>query len=168
MNVPILSGALLALAVTPASVSEAAPVITRIAIGLVSAQKMLAAAEAEARRNGAEVSIVVVDDRGAIIAAQRMDGTGISSFDIAIAKARTAAATQAATADLNAAFKGGAVELNTLAGQLPFPGGMALIGGGVPVHYGSAVVGAVGVSGADPTLDAKIAAAGARVLAGKE
>ena len=59
-------------------------------IGLEVAKKMLVAAEAEARKNGWQEAIVVVDSGGRLVAFWRMDNTQLASIDIAIGKAVTA------------------------------------------------------------------------------
>jgi uncharacterized protein GlcG (DUF336 family) len=58
---------------------------------LQSAEKVAAAAEAEARRRNATVVIAVVDDGGYPIIVKRLDDTQVASVDVGIAKARTAA-----------------------------------------------------------------------------
>lgn len=138
-------------------------IITRSSIGLSLARVMLVAAEAEAKRNKVEVSIVIVDDRGALILAQRMDGASHTTIDVATSKARTAAHLRTTTADLGALYKGDAPELASVGWHLPYLGGLALIGGGVPVLRKTEVIGGIGVSGALPAIDAQIAAAGAAI-----
>lgn len=150
-----------------ANAKDDAKLLVRRMVSLPLARQMLAAAEAAAVRSNVAVSIVIVDDRGTTILAERMDGAGHLSVDVALAKARTAANLETATADLSALYKKDGPEIATLGAILPLSGGIALIAGGVPVNDGSAVVGGIGVSGAAPEIDAQIAAAGAAALVAK-
>src|SRR5438046_4972868 len=59
-------------------------------INLETAQKILAAAKAEAENNSWPVAIAVVDTGGSLVAFQRLDNTQLGSVDVAIAKAKTA------------------------------------------------------------------------------
>ncbi len=63
------------------------------AITLDDAKKLLAAAEDEARRNGWEVVIAILNDGGRMVALHRMDGARPGNDQIAIAKATTSAMT---------------------------------------------------------------------------
>lgn len=58
---------------------------------LAAARKIVAASEAEARRRGLGVVIVVVDDAGQLIELTRMDTAQVASVNVGIGKARTAA-----------------------------------------------------------------------------
>src|SRR5438876_1017196 len=55
------------------------------------AEKVAAAAEAEAKKRNATVVIVVVDDGGYPLIVKRLDDTQVASVDVGIGKARTAA-----------------------------------------------------------------------------
>ena len=67
--------------------------ITKPALTLDDAKQLMEAAEDEARRNGWEVVIAVVNDGGRIVAVHRMDGARPGNDDIALAKANTSAMT---------------------------------------------------------------------------
>ena len=56
------------------------------------AQTMMAACKAAAQANGWIVSIAIVDEGGYLMLFDRMDGVGLLTPQVAIAKARTAAA----------------------------------------------------------------------------
>ena len=124
---------------------------------LDAAKKIAAAAEAEARKNNWNVVIAVVDDGGHLIYLQRIDGTQTGSIDVAIGKARTAAA-----------FKRPTKVFDELAKTRPsitsISPNAVLLEGGVPVVAGGQVVGAVGVSGVTSQQDAQIAEAGIAAL----
>jgi glc operon protein GlcG len=100
-------------------------------ITLDGAKKMMAAAEAEARKNNWNVAIAIVDAAGNLLMFQKLDETQIGSVDIAIGKARTAVAMKRPTKALEEIIAGGrtvflAVEkLTPLQGGLPagFAGG---------------------------------------------
>jgi glc operon protein GlcG len=91
------------------------------------------------------VSIAVVDDAGALVAFQRMTGVPRFSADFAIAKARTAAAFATETSRLEELYADRPVFAHSFVAQ----GGYFLGRGGVPIVVDGAVVGAIGVSGAD-------------------
>lgn len=141
------------LAPTPA----AAQLLDTQLISLEAAKRMTAAAEAEARRNGWNVAIAVVDAAGELILFQRLDGVQPASLDIAVAKARTAARLRRPTRALQDALEGGRTALLALEGVLPLEGG-------IPVAVDGRVIGAIGVSGVTSQQDAQIAQAGLDAL----
>jgi glc operon protein GlcG len=59
--------------------------------------KMMAACKAEAEKNNWNVSIAIVDDAGALLLLERMDGAGSTTPEVAHGKARTAALTKQPT-----------------------------------------------------------------------
>ena len=124
---------------------------------LEAAKKIAAAAETEARKNNWNVVIAVVDDGGHLVYLQRIDGTQTGSIDVAIGKARTAAA-----------FKRPTKVFDDLAKTRPSITSISptavLLEGGIPVVAGGQVVGAVGVSGVTSQQDAQVAEAGIAAL----
>lgn len=129
------------------------------AISLEQAKKVLAAAEAEAKKNSWPVAIAVVDGSGFLVAFQRLDNTQLGSVEVSLEKAKTAALFRRPTKvfdDLLAA--GGAnTRLLKLPGALP-------IEGGIPIIHDGKVIGAIGVSGVKSTEDAQVATAGIEAL----
>jgi len=123
-------------------------------LNLDGARKVAAAAEAEAKKNGWNVVIVVVDDGGNLLYLQRMDGTQTGSIQVAIDKARTAQAFKRPTKVFEDAIAGGRTAILGLDGALPLEGGL-------PVKVGDQMVGAIGVSGVTSQQDGQIAKAGA-------
>lgn len=123
---------------------------------LEAAKKIAAAAEAEARKNNWNVVIAVVDDGGHLIYLQRIDGTQTGSIDVAIGKARTAAAFRRPTKVFD--------DLAKTRPSIMSLGEATLLEGGVPVMAGGQLVGAVGVSGVTSQQDAQIAEAGIAAL----
>jgi glc operon protein GlcG len=152
----VACAALLALAsVAPSTlVAQVRPAPTVSADG---AQRALAAAVAEARQQGWNVSIAVVDAAGELVAFLRMDGATYSSVDIARAKARTAARFKRPTQALDSSLAAGRLALLGLEGVTP-------VAGGVPIVVRGEVVGAVGVSGVTSAQDAQVAQAGVRAV----
>src|ERR1043165_7848339 len=68
------------------------PVVAeRHSLTLEGANRILAAAIAEAHQRNAGGAIAVVDDGGNLIALQRLDGTFAAGANVSIGKARTAA-----------------------------------------------------------------------------
>jgi len=126
-------------------------------ITLASAQRMVAAAEAEAARNGWNVTIAVVDPAGELILLHRLDAASAASVDISQAKARTAARFKRPTKALEDAVAGGRLVVMALPGATP-------VEGGLPIELGGKIVGAIGVSGASSAQDAQVAQAGIAAL----
>jgi uncharacterized protein GlcG (DUF336 family) len=153
-------GAAVVLAGAPALTQDlAAQTRTTRVLNLEGARKAAAAAEAEARRQGWEVSIAIVDPAGALILFTRMDGAPPSSVDISLGKARTSARfgrPSKAMADAVAAGRVGLIGIE----------GMLMMEGGVPVTMGGEVVAGIGVSGVTGAQDAQVAAAGAAAVGG--
>jgi len=130
---------------------------------LADAERLLAAALAEAHLDGARVGAAVVDGGGRLIAFRRLDGASPAAADAAIAKARMAALTGNDTAGQEAAINGERPALLQLAGALGQPA--AAMGGGIALRWQGELVGGLGVSGMTPQRDGQIAAAGAAALA---
>jgi glc operon protein GlcG len=118
--------------------------------------KMMAACKAEAEKNNWKVSIAIVDDAGALLLLERMDGAGPTTPEVAHGKARTAALTKQPSKVWEERVKERPAFLN-------FPAGLA-IWGGVPIMYQNECVGAIGVSGVQSQEDEKVALAGASAL----
>ena len=104
---------------------------------------------ARAQELGFKVAVAVVDERGHLVACDRMDGALWITPEIARAKANAAAAFQATTHDLETRF---ATTRALFAGNVAALGDYKLVfgRGGVPLVENGQVVGAVGVSGAVP------------------
>ncbi len=120
------------------------------------ARQIISAAAAEAEKNQWAVTIAVVDDGGALLALQRLDGAFPQSAEIATRKAWTAAAVRLPTKTMEDMIK----ERPALVG---FPGQLR-VQGGLPIMVGSDCVGAVGVSGVASHLDEQVARAGLEAL----
>ncbi|GAA2667428.1 MULTISPECIES: GlcG/HbpS family heme-binding protein [Nonomuraea] len=133
----------------------------RDAVGLEIALRMCEAAIRQAAREGALVSVAVVDAGGHLVTFQRMEGAEIAGPVLAPGKAYTSVAHRMTTADLAPlAAPGG--ELYGLAGDR-----FVCFGGGIPLWAGygegERVVGGVGVSGGTVAQDVACAEAAASV-----
>ena len=128
------------------------PVLT-----LEAVKAIMNAAEAEAVRNGWQVSMAIVDAHGDLLAFRRLDGAHLGSIDISQGKARTSARLRRSTKLLADALA---------AGNLAFLSvdGITALQGGLPIAVDGVVIGAVGVSGVTSVQDEQIAAAGIAAL----
>lgn len=122
-----------------------------------AAQRIVEAAVAEAVRNDVRISVAILDDGGHLLHFVRMDRVHAGTVAVADAKARAAVLFNKPTRDFAKSFAEGNSALLGLPGMLPFPGG-------IPLVQGSQLVGAIGVSGAQPAIDDRVAAAGAAAL----
>ena len=141
---------------TPTTAAQQLP--TKRVLTLEAARRMAAAAEAEAVKNGWQVSVAVVDDGGNLLLFQRMDNAKLVAIDIAIRKAKTAVFFQGETKGLEEEVtKGGRTALLPIDGFMPLQGGF-------PITVDGKVIGGIGVSGVTGEQDAQCAAAGLRTL----
>lgn len=123
---------------------------------LDGAKNIVAAAEAEAKKNNWNLAYAIVDAAGGLVLFHKGDGARPSNVDFAIAKARTAARYQRETRLLDS---------SVAAGRIQFLATDALpLEGGVPIMVDGQVIGAVGVSGATSAQDAQVAKAGIAAL----
>jgi uncharacterized protein GlcG (DUF336 family) len=124
-------------------------------ITLEQAKKVLAGAEAEAKKNSWNMVIVVMDSGGNLVALERMDGAQLGSIEVARDKAYSAVAFRRPTKAFDDALAQGGANLRILklAGASP-------IEGGIPIVVDGKVVGSVGASGGTSAQDAQVARAG--------
>ncbi len=127
------------------------------ALTLAAARKIIAAAEAEALKQGWPVVIAVVDDGGHLICLHRLDNAQFGSVEIAIQKARSAVAFKRPTKAWEELLASGQHRVLGLPGVLSSEGG-------VPLIWKGQTVGAIGVSGVKSSEDGQIARAGAGIL----
>jgi uncharacterized protein GlcG (DUF336 family) len=137
--------------------SEGLRLPTKRVLTLDAAMQVVAAARAEAIRRDLRLTIAVVDDGGHPLHLVRMDGVHAGTVDVAIAKARTAVLFKKPTQAFAESLAGGASAILALPGMLPLPGG-------IPLFQDGGLIGAIGVSGAAPDVDAAVAAAGADLI----
>lgn len=140
---PALALALVSLTPCPAEAQQA--------LTFEQARTAMDAAEAEARRNGWNLTILVADADGVPIYLRRMAGASTRSYEIAMAKVRTALAAGMATGDYGQALAAGRAD--TIPNGITFEGGY-------PVRMGGQIVGAMSASGARGSEDAQAVRAG--------
>jgi len=121
---------------------------------LDAAKAIATAAEAEAKKRGATVVIVIVDDGGHPLLLERLDDTQVASVEVGIGKARTAAIFRRPSKVFEDQVRDGRVAALALPGATPLQGG-------VPIVLEGKVIGAIGVSGNTPQEDEDIAKVGA-------
>jgi uncharacterized protein GlcG (DUF336 family) len=129
----------------------------RPALTATDVQKMMAACKAEAQKNKWNVTIAIVDDSGAALLLERMDGAGPISAEVAMGKARTSAATRRPTKFWEDRTK-------ERPAFLTFPSGGVLFQGGLPIMHQGECVGAIGVSGVQSPEAEQSAKAGVDAL----
>lgn len=133
-----------------------AQLVDKKSLTLDAAQKIAAASLAEARANNLNLVIAIVDDGGHLITLSRMETAQYGSVDVAIAKAKTAAAFRRPTK----LFEDMAKSRPTLATIA----NASLLEGGVPIIHNGQVIGAVGISGATAQQDTQVAETGINSL----
>ena len=127
-------------------------------INLEQAKKVMAGAEAEAKKNNWPVAIVILDSGGQMVMMQRLDNTQWGSVDIAKEKARTAVALRRPTKVLQDGIAQGGVNLRFLST------GFSVLEGGIPIVQDGKIIGSIGVSGVTSQQDAQAAQAGQDAL----
>lgn len=128
-------------------------------IGLAQAKKVMAAAEAEAVRNGWSMVIVVMDSADHVVMQEKLDNTQYGALAGAEDKARSALHFRRPTKDLEEVLARGGIGLRYLAlrGAMPLEGG-------VPIVVDGKIVGSIGVGGGTSVQDGQVAKAGSESL----
>jgi glc operon protein GlcG len=121
-------------------------------ITLEAAKKMASAGEAEARKNGWNVAIAIVDASGGLILFHKLDETQPGSISVAQGKARAAALFKRPSKAMEEAIATGKQGFLSVEGIVPMQGGL-------PVIVEGKVIGAVGVSGVTSAQDEQVAQA---------
>jgi uncharacterized protein GlcG (DUF336 family) len=128
-------------------------------ITLEEAKKPATAALAEAAKNKWSMAVAIVDPGGNLVYYEKMDNTQLASANIAIDKARAAAAFKRPTKAMQDALAAGGTGLRTLRLQGAMP-----VEGGNPLIVDGKIVGAIGVSGDSSEHDNQCSLAGAAVI----
>jgi glc operon protein GlcG len=149
-----------ALAAQPA-VAQMTPIATKKSLTLDGARRVIASAQAEAKKVNAPGGVVaVVDEGGNLMALERLDGTFAAGANISIGKARTAVLFKKPTKVFEDIIKNGRTSMVALNDFTPLQGG-------IPIVVDGEVFGGVGVSGAaSAQQDEELAIAGAAVFGG--
>lgn len=128
-------------------------------ITLEQAKKVMAAAEAEAKKAPFPVAIYIVEPSGEMVMMERMDNTQYGSVALAQKKAESAARFKRPTQALQDRVQSAVFLL-----QL----GANVVGGGVPIMEHGKIIGAIGVSGSPGSAqDEAVAKAGVEALGRK-
>lgn len=124
---------------------------------LADARLVLEGAERKATEIGVDMDIAVVDDGGHLLAFVRMDRARITSIDVAIGKAFTAAGARRATHEYAAIAGAGGPAFGM---HTTNQGRFTIVGGGLPIFVQGMIAGGVGCSSGSPEQDREVAQAG--------
>ncbi len=124
---------------------------------LSDARLVLEGAEAKAKEIGVDMDIAVVDDGGHLLAFVRMDRARVTSIDVAINKAFTAACARKATHEYAAVAGAGGPAFGI---HVSNQGRFMIFGGGLPIFIDGQIAGGVGCSSGSPEQDQAVAQAG--------
>jgi uncharacterized protein GlcG (DUF336 family) len=148
-----------ALVLTAATAGAQGPPAYGPPITLDQAKKVMAGAEAEAKKNNWPVVITILDSGGNLVMTHRLDGAQFGSVEVAREKAYSAVAFRRPTKVFEDALaQGGAnLRLLRLSGANPLDGGW-------PIVIDGKIAGGIGVSGVTGARDAQIGRAGIDAL----
>ncbi|MFL6799818.1 MAG: GlcG/HbpS family heme-binding protein [Xanthobacteraceae bacterium] len=155
----MLSGAALAQPATPPASPPPPAQYGTPGVTLDQAEKAVAAAIAEAKKNGWFMAVTVVSNGGHLVQFSKMDNTQFASIDIAQHKARVAATFRRPTK----AFQDG-VQANPPNLYLLTLDGMIAVEGGMPLMRDGKIIGAIGCSGGTGPQDSQTCKAGVDAL----
>jgi uncharacterized protein GlcG (DUF336 family) len=141
-----LVSAVIALALVGVSFEAAAAQLT-----FERAETAMDAAEAEARANGWNLTILIVDAEGIPMYLRRMDGASARTHDIVQRKVHVVLTTGGTSLAYGQALAAGTVD--------SIPGGIHYEGG-LPIRMNGVLVGAMAASGATGAQDAQVVRAG--------
>jgi uncharacterized protein GlcG (DUF336 family)/mannose-6-phosphate isomerase-like protein (cupin superfamily) len=144
------------------SFSLSAQTVEKKTLTLEGAERVIAAAKAEAKKLQAPGGVIaVVDDGGNLMALERLDGTFAAGANISIGKARTAVLFKKPTRFFEELVNSNGKGRTVMAALNDFT---PLIGG-IPIMIDGQIVGGVGVSGAaSADQDEKLAIAGSNAF----
>lgn len=128
---------------------------------LSDARLVLEGSERKAQEIGVDMDIAVVDDGGHLLAFVRMDRARITSIDVAISKAFTAACARKATHEYAAVAGAGGPAFGI---HVSNQGRFMIFGGGLPVFIDGMIAGGVGCSSGSAEEDRTVAQAGIDLL----
>jgi len=129
-------------------------------LNTATALKILASCHQESINQKVEVAIIVVGIDGRILASSKSEKMDPGLYDFAKFKAQTSCFKGVATEELEAR-NGQNLEIMDI-GSLKVIRGVK---GGIPLYYEGKLVGAIGVSGANPDIDKIIAVKGIKEIA---
>ncbi len=130
--------------------------ISALKLSLADVKTLLEGAERKATEIGVPMDIAVVDDGANLLGFHRMDGAKITSIEIAINKAFTAAGTRRGTHEYTAI---GGPQGPAFGIHASHHGRFTIFGGGLPIFVRDQIVGGVGCSSGTPDQDRAVAQA---------
>ncbi|NNF12038.1 MAG: heme-binding protein [Gemmatimonadetes bacterium] len=128
-----------------------APAIAEAQLTFEMAETAMDAAEAEARANGWNLTILITDAEGVPVYLRRMDGASHRTHEIASMKCFTVLTIQGPSGDYGRGLAAGTMD--TIPGAIGFDGGL-------PIMMNGEIIGAMAASGARGTEDAQVVRAG--------
>jgi uncharacterized protein GlcG (DUF336 family) len=134
------------------------PIVSSSSLPLQEARVIIDGAVAYARNSKMRMAIVVLDDGGHLISADRMDGTSFNSEHQAKGKAFTSIILRRPSAEVADLMKTAPERFYGIMNM--WPGQVYLVSGGLPLAVNNRLVGSVGVSGLPSGVDEKAAQAG--------
>ena len=134
------------------------PLAPATALSLQEARVIIDGAVAFAREQKQRMTVVVLDEEGQLISADRMEGASFHPERFAKGKAFTSLILRDRTETAADLAKSRPDRYFGITGM--YPGEVYLVGGGVPLAIGNRLVGAVGVAGLPQGVDEKAAEAG--------
>jgi glc operon protein GlcG len=137
---------LLFVLLTFAAAISAADLPSKKYLDLATIKTMVAAAEAEAKKQNVQVTICVVDDSGNLLFLEKADGASLNTIQFAQKKARHAAAYGAPSKDAADYVKKGSVEALSFPDFFPNQGGL-------PIKVDGHTIGGIAASGAKSEID---------------
>jgi glc operon protein GlcG len=126
-------------------------------LNLAAIKVMVAAAEAEAKRQNVDVTICIVDETGNLIFLEKGDNVSINTIEFAQRKARHAALYRKPSKTGADNVKSGNVEALAFPDYFPNQGGL-------PIQVDGQTIGGMAASGAKSEIDEAIAQAGIDAL----
>lgn len=133
-----------------------------VKLTLEGAKIMLAAAECKAKEIGVPMDIAIVDEGGNLLAFERMDGAKVTSIDISINKAFTAAGSRRGTHEYAEIASPGKPAFGIYTSN---QGRFMIFGGGLPITVKGEVIGGIGCSSGTAEQDRLVSQAGIEALA---
>lgn len=130
-------------------------------ITLKEAEIIMNGAIKKAQEIAVDMDIAIVDDGGHLILFTRMENARITSINISIDKAFTAAAARKATADYGASVRNHGPAFGI---QTSHQGRFCIVGGGLPIFINNQIIAGIGCSSGTPEQDEIVAQAGIDAL----
>jgi len=128
---------------------------------LDDARIVMEAAEKKSCAISVDMDIAITDDSGHLLMFHRMDGARITSIEVAISKAFTAAAARRSTRSYGEVSGPGGPAFGI---HVSHQGRFMIVAGGVPIFVDGQIVGGVGCSSGQPDQDEEVAQAGIDAL----